>query len=365
MNKLFKVFGIIALAAVIGFSMTACDEYDYDLANWTAVPDNTVWDSYAYYDIIHRAQINTIVYGNGKFVAGGNWGKMATSADGVTWTAVEEHTFDSSDINAIVYGNNIFVAVGGGKMAISADGTTWTAVDVSKLFNETAGDDMKRYEKFSCNAIAYGNNTFVGLGVNEYSHYYSEYESRTIAYATMVYSTDGVTWTAIEGKPFGTRDYTSHSGKNVITYGNGKFVAIEGDKSRLTTSADGITWTTFVDITDYYYGHTIAYGNGKYVVDMADGIAYSTDCTKWTKVELDIFEQHVSYFAAIIYGNGKFVAGGGNYRSGSNMATSTDGVTWAIVEDSKIDDYIYAIAYGNGMYVAGGRDGKMSYCKAN
>jgi len=36
---------------------------------------------------------DAIVYVNGKFVAGGYGGKMATSTDGVKWTAVADSTF--------------------------------------------------------------------------------------------------------------------------------------------------------------------------------------------------------------------------------------------------------------------------------
>jgi hypothetical protein len=50
-----------------------------------------------------------IAYGGGKFVAVGDSGEMAYSADGVTWIAVADSTFV---INGIAYSDGRFVAVG-------------------------------------------------------------------------------------------------------------------------------------------------------------------------------------------------------------------------------------------------------------
>jgi len=87
-----------------------------------------------------------------KQVVGGDSGKMATSTDGTTWTAVADSTFGTDRVQDIVYGNNMFVAVGG-RIATSADGTTWTDVSNSPFS-----------QNFS--AVAYGNGTFV-IGASE------------------------------------------------------------------------------------------------------------------------------------------------------------------------------------------------------
>jgi hypothetical protein len=93
--------------------------YSTDGANWTAVANSTFGNT----------NINAIAYGNGKFVAGGDSGKMAWSADGVTWKAIANTAFDSRAIRAIAYGNGRFVAGGGvgwppdGKITWSEGGT--------------------------------------------------------------------------------------------------------------------------------------------------------------------------------------------------------------------------------------------------
>ena len=62
--------------------------------------------------------IQSICYGNGKYVAGGYDGKMAYSSDGITWTEVGNSTFGSYAIQFICYGDGKYIAGGyNGRMA--------------------------------------------------------------------------------------------------------------------------------------------------------------------------------------------------------------------------------------------------------
>ena len=77
---------------------------------WTGLSNSTFGTSIIF----------AIAYGNNRFVAGGQYGRMAYSADGASWTAVADSTFDMTDIiRVIAYGGNgRFVSVGqSGKMA--------------------------------------------------------------------------------------------------------------------------------------------------------------------------------------------------------------------------------------------------------
>jgi hypothetical protein len=65
--------------------------YSADGETWTAVTDSTFDDD---------SWIRSVAYGNGRWVAGGTDG-MAYSADGVTWTAVANSTFGTSQIRGI------------------------------------------------------------------------------------------------------------------------------------------------------------------------------------------------------------------------------------------------------------------------
>jgi len=305
---------------------------------WTAITQSIFESSDGNSD---WSWINAIAYGNNMFVAVGGNGKMATSTDGRTWTAVINSTFGSGErdwINAIAYGNGKFVA-GGSSMAYSTDGTTWTAVADSTL------NDIR--------AIAYGNGKFVA----------------SYSYDNMAYSMDGVTWTVVKEYIHGSLRFIE-----VIAYGNGKFVAGGGLGTRggiIEYSDDGVTWAdawadAFIEENVFRSSdiNAIVYGNGKFVAGGQSGrMATSTDGRTWTAVTQSVFNRY-SEIEAIAYGNSLFVAGGGSGMIGSRMAYSTDGITWTDVGYSTLNE-ICAIAYGNNKFVAGGQFGKMAYLSDN
>ncbi|WP_025110105.1 hypothetical protein [Pseudomonas sp. H1h] len=86
----------------------------------------------------------------------------------------------------------------------------------------------------------------------------------------MAYSSDGLSWTAVEDTSFGgtiIRD---------IAYGNGKYVAV-GDGGKTAVSEDGIGWVQQANTFAGTDIRSVAYGNGKFVAVGAGGkIAYWT-----------------------------------------------------------------------------------------
>jgi guanyl-specific ribonuclease Sa len=298
--------------------------------------------------------IRTIAFGNGRFVAVYDGGKMAYSDDGVTWTAVAESTFPARDsegyifrVNTIAWGNNRFVAGGNdGKMAYSADGVSWTAV-ANSTFGESA-----------IQAVAWGNNRFVAVGYS----------------GKMAYSADGVSWTAVADS--GIWNYTNSIGEtimaiiNAIAFGNNRFVAV-GAFGKIAYSADGVRWTAVADSGIWQYitsrGDTItagvtsiAFGNNRWVAVGSYGkMAYSVDSASWTAAANRRFDTEPIH--AIAYGNGRFVAGSDR----GEMAYSADGASWTRIDVISIFSplgRIYAVAYGNGRFIAGNDDGRIAYC---
>jgi hypothetical protein len=291
---------------------------------WTAITKNVF--------VGNSVKIWAIAYGNGKFVAGGNNGKMAYSTDGVTWTAVADSTFGTTIIWAIAYGNGKFVAGGdNGKMATSTGGETWTGVDIGTLFDYTSGSNTY---KDRIGAIAYGNGKFVAGSTR----------------GKMAWSTDGVTWTEINSN-------LQNLSLTSIAYGNGKFVA-GGNNGEMAYSTDGVTWTEINSNLQNLSLTSIAYGNGKFVAGGNNGkMAYSTDCITWTTIPrgTDAGASKMYKTQAIVYGNDKFVAVG---EYNGEMATSTDGITWLEVTQSVFGSYvsITSIGYGNGRFIASGNN---------
>lgn len=69
--------------------------------------------------------VYSIAYGGGKYVAGGNWNHVWSSADGVNWT---HSTYGRMDpINAIIYDGHQYIGVGNvGMIITSPDAINWT-----------------------------------------------------------------------------------------------------------------------------------------------------------------------------------------------------------------------------------------------
>jgi hypothetical protein len=203
--------------------------------------------------------INDIAYGGSKFVAVGN-NQMATSPDGITWTAVTSNPFSAigGAINAVAYGGGKWVAAAtGGRLAYATDPSgTWTdPVDIDD-FNEIYGivyDGPSGQEKFFVAGSVVG------------------------PISAIAYSTNGSTnWTVANS----SNDSGYFYG---IAYGGGNFVTVGKDGS-VGASPDGITWTvrSTPDVITNTFGSTaikgIAYGGGRFVVVGENGkIAYSDE----------------------------------------------------------------------------------------
>jgi len=209
-------------------------------------------------------ETNAIAYGNGTFVAVSYRGKIAYSIDdGKTWTTVADSKFstghstefDEGDIiETIAYGDGKFVAGSfRGKMAYSTDGKTWTAVTDSK-FSSTEGDEEH------IKAIAYGNGTWVAVGASTFGDRKS------------AYSSNGTIWTAGPNPLY----YGSFS-VDAIAYGGNIFVAGGTDLAYSSDGKNWGGEDGVHSIRGFTHAFAIAYGNGTWVVGGTDGkIAYST-----------------------------------------------------------------------------------------
>jgi len=286
--------------------------YSKDGVTWTAVADNVIWEYPTNGEGDKTANINAITYGGGKWVAGGNNGKMAYSDDGVTWTAVADSTFGDNSVFAIACGNNKWVAVGDDcKMAYSDDGISWTAVSNNPFLDKY--DPLFSYFNY-IGDIAYGNNKWVAGGND----------------GKMAYSDDGETWTAVADSAFDSGIWAETI--TAIAYGSdgnavNRFVA-GGNNGKIAYSDDGETWTAVAN------------------------------STVWGDYQSEVFGTLPAYICAIAYGNNRFVAVGINGKT----AYSANGITWPPVPDSAIgNNTIIAIAYGNKRFVAVGENGKIAY----
>jgi len=73
MKNIFKLWRLIAVIAIIGFTVVACDGGGTSSSmKWTAIPAGDGGSTFIY-------RITSIAYGDGRFVAGGDGGRMAYS----------------------------------------------------------------------------------------------------------------------------------------------------------------------------------------------------------------------------------------------------------------------------------------------
>jgi len=114
MKNFFKILGIIAIAAVIGFSMAGCSNSggsgsgDDDGGGGGGSGTWKITDS-------KLTNISAIGFGGGKFIAmGEKFGtdnNISYSTDGINWTAKYDGNLPSKP-KAIAYGNGTFVVAG-------------------------------------------------------------------------------------------------------------------------------------------------------------------------------------------------------------------------------------------------------------
>jgi len=283
--------------------------------------------------------INAVAWGDGRFVAVGDIGKIAYSTDGISWTAVSNSNFGMSAINCVAWGDGKFIAGGeGGKLAYSTEGATWELVSNSS-FSSTQ----------EINGITSdGNGNWVAVGRGR-----------------MAYSTnDGVNWTGMDSNiPFNFQQASPNL--RGVAFGNDTFVLVGAAGGQghgagtLAYSTNGSSWTKrdmedliLEPITD------ICFGNGKFVAHTQNAILYFANATGWNKVA---GLSSSIYLYGVAAGGGKFAAVGAY----DTILFSDDGISWEALPGVSIGNILNAVAYGiadgAGTWVAVGSNGTIAY----
>ncbi|MFP4979237.1 hypothetical protein ACE6ED_27820, partial [Paenibacillus sp. CN-4] len=253
-------------------------------------------------------------YANGLFVLTGSKGTIKTSTDGRTWTQRVSGTTET--ISDVDYLNGKFVAVGNkGLVLQSDDGMTWTKSTIPLKAN--LGFDLYLTE------ITYGN--------GKYAVSYAASDSAILV------SSDLVNWSKVQIK--GGYEWTII---NYVSFVNGKFIAgTSYGETLVSADAASASWPIMklgggVDAGAVFY-------NGKYVLINNKMYASSTGSAvpgEWTPVQTNSGNV-LQGFAA---GGGKLVAVGND-----GIIVSSDGTNWR----TAVGNFSGA-AYGAGQYVAVG-----------
>lgn len=269
---------------------------------------------------------HTLAGGNGRFVAGAGSGEVVTSTDGLTWTEPVRQT--GATLMALGFGANQFLMFNRpntfngledqATLKASPDGATWT------VRSESQSLGVARCEFLNGGLVAVGQHA-------------AGYGDARLSRPLVLLSQDGLTWTTGQGQ-----DLREVGGRP------DGFMAV-GDAGTVRMTPNGADWEwgttgTLLDLVGLAEGagRIVAVGS-TYLPRLTNGvdagkndrfvtaIHSSLNGTDWTASTLDLTPRQT--LTSVAFGNGLFVAAGGDRRStGATDApvllTSTNGVDW-------------------------------------
>jgi hypothetical protein len=251
--------------------------------------------------------VRGVAFGDGRFVVVAP-GYAYHSTDGLQWSEVTPSVY--CNLEDVAYGWNpyamvftdYFIAVGGtftnpaeSVMLRSSDGgATWSDCSPSS-------------PEFVLWGVAFGEETFVAVGEND--------PSGGTLQATMYYSPNGgESWYTCNNRPM--------DDLYDVAWGNGKFVAV-GRSGTIVYSDDGITWSAAANPAGTQNLYGVAYGPGeKWVAVGATGtLMHSPDGVTWTDNSLGSLGTYD--LLDVAYSGGRYIM-----ISSDIIFYSDDGVTW-------------------------------------
>jgi photosystem II stability/assembly factor-like uncharacterized protein len=267
---------------------------------WTVRVQGTPWET---------ETLNSIVYGNGLFIAAGNMGAAFRSTDGIQWTESPISPSSTASFKEIIWDSKLFVAVGSsGIIFTSSNGSEWTdrssSVDNTNIYFES---------------VAAGDGGYVAVG----------WEGGTSGGHRIYTSSDATSWTA-KTSPVTTSSARLYD----VVWGDGQFVAV-GSNGVVMTSSDGAEWTVQTTPATQMLS-CVAFIDGLYYAGGGEMDAYlitSPDAVTWTRRTIPMINKNYSNPIQDIIVFGDNVAAVCKY-----LYTSTDGITWKAEDLSKIAD---------------------------
>ena len=237
--------------------------------------DGTSWEpspsipEAAYYDMAFNDT-------SGIFMAVGN-NQISTSNDAMSWSNSSK---EGGSWNTIGFGNNKFIALSDGGLSSSGPTQLTSSNNGSSWVPATFSDDLK---KTRWNSILYANNVWVALGADGTNNF--------------MHSTDGETWTYNDVTGIATNDYTS------LAFGDGKFLAGNGNNKVVAYSTNGINWT---EVATEFRTRGLTYGEGKFLAVTIEPGAYSA--TSLDGITWKLGTQLTQKMDSVAYGGNRFVA---------------------------------------------------------
>lgn len=251
-----------------------------------------------------------ITYGPNGYVALTTFGKISTSSDGVTWTALisisdKYPLYSFAGCVSIVYNNGLYtILTDNGEIYTSSDLTNW-----AYSYNK----DIYTYLRY--NKMIWDGTRFVVIREN----------------GTILFSSDGITWSINAHNALHSFSQVDTQAKiwKTFAYDGTNYIAIcdGGAVAYVSTSTDGVNWTTPVQNTLLHTSSGVSdiiYDGEKFMVIPAgnrDNISYTTsDGVNWSNQYCDL--ESGSYCA--VFANGLYIV----LSSNGYIQTSIDGKNW-------------------------------------
>jgi hypothetical protein len=251
-------------------------------------------------------------YAAGRFVVVGHGAIIASSTSGVTWAT---HPAPAGQWQSVAYGNGKFVALSAVNSRFeemtSSDGVHWAA------HPGPAGE---------WTGITYGARRFLAVS----------------AFGQLVTSTDGVHWITTWSR--------SQFLLNSVTYGNGRFVAVDSADGDALISLNGYNWSFYTITTPGTPWFAVTYGNGVFSAFSPTGLsATSMLGYGWVTHRTSTPQQ----MNASTFGCNTFVATGQVSGHVNHMITSHSGSSWlsSPVPTDTVSDWT-GVTYGANEFVA-------------
>lgn len=367
-------YGVTFASRTLGITATSVA---YGAGIWVAVPlsgtnartstDGITW---AVMSMPVSASWLDITYGAGVFVAvASDLDTIYYSSTGLTgsWTAAPVGYNGSPGWRNISFANNLFCVQGSYCVAYSSNGSSWTlsATNFSGSSTLVSTDE---------NTYLNGKNIIIRRDVDYFYHVTTDYATWTVYqgdstsssgqiqsiyfgsnYITTVadgirYTPNFLDWTTVYP------DYPSTW--KVIASGNGKCISFTGTNNIYATSTNGTSWAPYTlpfENTIFPAGCS-CYGNAFifcHSYGQGDGIVKSTDNgATWVRNKGLYGNGGLEGHRDIAYGAGIYVVL--SSASGTEYATSTDGVTWTRRNTLPVATGWASVAYGNGIFLAVG-----------
>ena len=240
----------------------------------------------------------------------------------------------TQNFNAIAFGNNMFVGVGDRGISYSYDGILWDSAGRC-VFTNSAGTVI--------NSFPLGSVTYGTVGGNPL--FVAASNSTSVEYGIVI-SSDGINWRQVAL----TFAFTSQAWQGVA-FGNGVFVAVNNTASgvgnRITWSNDGETWN-FSTVPNLNTLTCVAFGNGVFVALANSGVGNrcmtSTDGSLWTARTTPVDNN----WKSLVYGNGTWVAVATNGTTANQVMTNPSpgsGTLWLVRATSALNTWT-SITFG-------------------